>query len=292
MTNLIASRRRMFPILLLLPAILFFIVFTFYPVIIGFYYSLLNWDGISESQFVGLGNYQRALEDKFVWQALLHNLYYAVFTVLGKIILGLFLAVLLNQKLKGITLYRTAVFIPIVLSFVAVGILWSWIYNPIFGLFNNLLGALGFQTQIAWTGDARFALASVIAVDIWKWFGYHVVLFLAGLQSIPNDLYEAARVDGATRRQNFRHITLPLMMPIIIINITIATMGAFNVFDIIYVMTAGGPYHATEVIMTYTYTQAFQFHSFGYGAAISYMLLILIGAVTFFQIRLMRKFDY
>lgn len=282
----------MFPILLLLPAIILFIIFTLYPVITGFYYSLLNWDGISESQFVGFGNYERALEDKFVWQGLLHNLYYAIFTVAGKIVLGLFLALLLNQKMKGITIYRTAVFIPIVLSFVAVGILWTWIYNPVFGLFNNLLGLFGFQTQIAWTGDARFALASVIAVDIWKWFGYHVVLFLAGLQSIPSDLYEAARVDGATRRQNFRRITLPLMMPIIIINITIATMGAFNVFDIIYVMTGGGPYHATEVIMTYTYQQAFQFHSFGYGAAISYVLLVLIATVTFFQIRLMRKFDY
>ncbi|MFC5452430.1 carbohydrate ABC transporter permease [Paenibacillus aestuarii] len=282
----------MFPILLLVPATVLFIIFTLYPVITGFYYSLLNWDGISESQFVGFGNYLRAIEDKFVWEALLHNVYYAIFTVAGKIILGLFLAILLNQKMKGITFYRTAVFIPIVLSFVAVGILWSWIYNPVFGLFNNLLGAFGFQTQIAWTGDARFALASVIAVDIWKWFGYHVVLFLAGLQSIPTDLYEAARVDGATRWQNIRQITLPLMMPIIIINITIATMGAFNVFDIIYVMTAGGPYHATEVIMTYTYTQAFQFHSFGYGAAISYLLLLLIGAVTFIQIRFMRKFEY
>jgi raffinose/stachyose/melibiose transport system permease protein len=281
----------MLPVLLLLPALLLFLVFTFYPVIVGFYYSMLEWDGFSKATFVGFGNYQRAFLDKFVWQSLSHNVYYAFMTVIGKLALGFFLAVLLNQKLKGITFYRTALFLPIVLSFVAVGILWTWIYNPVFGLFNALLGKLGFPTNIAWLGDARFALISLVTVDIWKWFGYHMVLFVAGLQNISGDLYEAAKVDGATRMQSFRRITLPLMMPILMINMTLATMGAFNVFDIVYVMTNGGPYHATEMIMTYTYTQAFQFHSFGYGAAISYLLLAFIAIVTFIQIRIMRRYD-
>lgn len=280
----------MFPILLLLPALILFFVFTLYPIIIGFYYSLLNWDGFSEPEFIGFGNYARALGDPYVWQSLLHNAQYAVFTVAGKVVLGFFLALLLNQRLKALVLYRTSMFFPVVLSFVAIGILWSWIYNPVFGLINHLLNSLGFHVQIAWLGDPKYALMSVITVDVWKWFGYHMVLFLAGLQGIPSDLYEAARVDGASRLQSLLKITLPLMMPIVIINVVIATMGAFNVFDIIYIMTQGGPYHATEVIMTYTYQQAFHFRSFGYGSAISYVLLLLVGTVTLIQLSFMRKY--
>jgi raffinose/stachyose/melibiose transport system permease protein len=290
MTNSHIWRRRIFPILLLLPSFLMFSVFILFPVINGFLYSLKKWDGFSTPEWIGFGNYARALSDHFVWVALMHNGYYAFFTVIGKMIIGLGLALLLNQKLKGLTAYRTVIFIPVVLSFVTVGILWSWIYNPIIGMLNNFLSIFGVE-NIAWLGDPKYAMASVIMVDIWKWFGYHMILFLAGLQNISPEIYEAAKIDGATRRQSFFSITFPLMIPVLIINTTLATMGAFNVFDIIYVMTSGGPYHATEVIMTYTYTQAFKFHSFGYGAAISYFLLLIIMVITGIQLRIMRKYN-
>ncbi|TDF94842.1 carbohydrate ABC transporter permease [Paenibacillus piri] len=288
----IAWGRKLFPFILLLPALLLFAVFTLYPVINGFIFSFMEWDGFSDGKWVGLSNYITAFHDPFVWQALGHNIQYAVSTVAGKVCLGLLLAILLNQRLKGISVYRTIIFIPVVLSFVAVGLLWSWIYNPVFGLLNHFLGLFGFSTDTAWLGDPKLALGALIVVDIWKWAGYHMVLFLAGLQNIPGDLYEAAKVDGASRRQSFFRITLPLMIPIIIINTTIAVMGAFNVFDLVYVMTSAGPYHATEVVMTYSYTQAFKLHSFGYGAAISYLLLFIIAVVTAIQLFIMKRFSH
>jgi ABC-type sugar transport system permease subunit len=290
--NLIVWRRRLFPFFLLLPALLLFAVFTLYPIINGFFFSFMEWDGFSDGKWTGLSNYTKAINDPFVWEALTHNVYYAFFTVVGKVVFGLLLAILLNQKLKGISVYRTIIFIPVVLSFVAVGLLWSWIYNPVFGLLNNFLGLFGFPSNTAWLGDPKLALGALIVVDIWKWAGYHMVLFLAGLQNIPGDLYEAATVDGASRKQSFFHITLPLMVPIIIINTTIAIMGAFNVFDIVYVMTNAGPYHATEVVMTYSYSQAFKLHSFGYGAAISYLLLLIIAIVTAIQLFFMKRFSH
>jgi len=282
----------MFPILLLLPALVLFVIFTLYPVINGFFFSFMAWDGFTAGKWIGFGNYRRALSDPMFWQALSHNVIYAFATVLGKVVIGLLLAVLVNQQLRGLTLYRTVIFIPVVLSFVAVGLLWSWVYNPLFGLLNNFLGLLGFNQTTAWLGEAHLALGSLIVVDIWKWSGYHMILFLAGLQGISRDMYEAAEVDGASKLQNFLHITVPLLVPVIMINTTIAFMGGFNVFDLVYAMTGGGPYHATEVIMTYTYSMAFQFHELGYGAAISYLLFAVIMIITLMQLVVMKKGTY
>src|SRR5690606_24425905 len=144
----------------------------------------------------------RALSTPLFWKSLSHNIIYAFTTVAAKIGLGLFLAILVNQKLKGISIYRTIFFIPVVLSFVAVGLLWSWIYNPIFGLLNNFFSVFGLPSDTAWLGDQDLALGSLIVVDIWKWIGYHMILFLAGLQSLPRDVYEAATVDGASKWQS------------------------------------------------------------------------------------------
>jgi raffinose/stachyose/melibiose transport system permease protein len=284
--------RRIIIFLFLLPALFLFTIFTLYPAINGLLFSFLEWDGFSESKWVGFDNYIKALSTPLFWESLSHNLIYAFTTVAAKIGLGLFLAILLNQQLRGITIYRTIFFIPVVLSFVAVGLLWSWIYNPVFGLLNNFLNAIGFTSNTAWLGNPQLALGSLIVVDIWKWIGYHMILFLAGLQSLPREVYEAAKVDGASTFQSFRHITVPLLIPIIVINTTIAFIGGFNVFDLVYVMTSGGPYHATEVIMTYTYTTAFKFHSMGYGAAISYLLFIVIIIITLIQLKIMKKHSH
>lgn len=283
--------RGIFPILLLLPALILFIVFTLYPVVNGFIFSFMDWDGFTEGTWVGFGNYERAIADPLFWKSMSHNVTYAFATVIGKVIIGLMLAILLNQGLRGSTFYRTVIFIPVVLSFVAVGLLWSWVYNPLFGLLNSLLSAIGIDSTIAWLGEAHLALGSLITVDIWKWAGYHMILFLAGLQNVSKDLYEAAEVDGASKSQKFFRITLPLLVPVIVINTTIAFMGGFNVFDLVYAMTGGGPYHATEVIMTYTYSMAFEFHSLGYGAAISYLLFAVIMMFTLVQLAFMRKRD-
>lgn len=273
-----------------LPALLLYGVFKLAPLIGGIWLALLRWDGIEPPQFVGLQNFQRMFEDDKLGPALLHNFHYAAGTVTGKVVLALFLAVLLNQALRGRAVYRTLLFVPVVMSFVVVGILWTWLYNDQFGLVNNLLRALGLTfLALDWLGNPAVALWSLILVDIWKWYGFHMVIFLAGLQTIPLELYDAARVDGASRLRQFTSITLPLLRPVMVVNVALSLMGAFNVFDIPYVMTEGGPANSTNVLALHMYLQAFKFYKLGYGAALSYALLLLVSVVAMIQITLMSR---
>ena len=235
-------RSSLAPYLWILPAILVYGIFKLGPLIGGIYMALLRWDGIEEPRFIGLRNFDRILSDKMTIMVLGNNVEYAVITVVGKIVLSLFLAIMLNQALRGRTFYRTGLFMPVVMSFVVIGILWRWLFNTEFGLINNLLENLGLGfLALDWLGNTDIALKSLTVVDIWKWYGFHMVIFLAGLQSIPNELYEAARIDGASVWQQFRHVTLPMLQPVMVVNVTISLMGAFNVFDIPYIMTEGGP---------------------------------------------------
>lgn len=286
-----ARRRRKFgPYLWVLPAVLVYCVFKLAPMIGGLYLALLQWDGIEPARFVGLQNFQRMLTDEIIGLALWNNVKYALGTVIGKTVLALFLALLLHQALRGRGFYRTALFMPVVMSFVVVGILWAWLYNAQFGLINSLLRGLGLEALILdWLGDTRVALWSLMVVDIWKWYGFHMVIFLAGLQTIPAELYEAARIDGATRWRQFLHITLPLLQPVMLVNVTLSLMGAFNVFDIPYVMTEGGPANSTMVMALHIYVRGFKFYRFGYSAAMSYVLLTLVTILAAIQMRLMSR---
>jgi ABC-type sugar transport system permease subunit len=280
--------RHLGPYLWILPALLIYFVFKLAPMIAGLYLSLLRWDGIEPAQFVGLQNFQRMLNDDIITLALLNNVRYAAGTVVGKIILSLFLALILNQALRGRSIYRTVLFMPVVMSFVVVGILWTWLYSSQFGLINSLLRSLNLDFLILdWLGSPSVALWSLIVVDIWKWYGFHMVIFLAGLQTIPTELYEAARIDGATRWRQFLHITLPLLQPVMLVNVTLSLMGAFNVFDIPYVMTEGGPANSTTVMALHIYIRGFKFYRFGYSAALSYLLLTLVTILAAIQMKLM-----
>ena len=280
--------RILMPYIWLLPALLLYGIFKIYPLINGIWLSMLNWDGIDDPVFIGLHNFQRMLSDDQLGVALWHNVEYALGSVIGKIVLSLLLAVLINQQLRGCGIYRTVLFMPVVMSFVVVALLWTWLYNYQFGLINNLFHGLGlgFLSQ-DWLGNPRLALWSEIAVDIWKWYGFHMVIFLSGLQTIPTELYEAALVDGASRLDQFIHITLPLLQPVMVINVTIALAGAFNTFDIPYLMTQGGPGNATLVLSLHIYQQAFQFNRLGYGSALSYALFILVSVVVLLQLKFM-----
>ncbi len=272
------------------PAVLMYAVFTLVPLISGIYLALLRWDGIEPAVYIGLDNFRRMLHDNRLRMALEHNIQYAIGTVIGKIVLSLFLALLLNRSMRGRAIYRTALFLPVVMSFVVVGILWTWIYNDSFGLVNNLLRAIGLGSLAQdWLGDTRIALWSLIVVDIWKWYGFHMVIFLAGLQTIPTELYEAARLDGAGRWRQLTGITLPLLKPVMVVNVTISLLGAMNVFDIPYVMTEGGPANSTNVTALYTYLQAFKFNRLGYGSAISYGMFLLITVIALVQLKLMSR---
>jgi ABC-type sugar transport system permease subunit len=282
--------RGVWPYLWVLPALLVYATFNLAPLLGGVWLALLRWDGIEPAEYVGLQNFRRVLHDQELLTSLTHNLQYAVGTVVGKIVLSLGLALLLNQSLRGRVFYRTALFMPVVMSFVVVGILWSWIYSDQFGLVNSLLREVHLdRLAYDWLGDTRVALWSLILVDIWKWYGFHMVIFLAGLQAIPTEFYEAARLDGASALRQLTGITLPLLKPVMLVNVTLSLVGALNVFDIPYVMTEGGPAGATKVLALDIYLQAFKFNKIGYGAALSYTLLVGVTIVALVQIGLMSR---
>jgi len=276
-----------------LPALCLYFVFTIYPFFYGAYISLSEWDGFNKPQFIGIQNYLAIFKDANIFESLSHNAVYAIGTVSVKLTFGFLLAMILNKKLKGITMFRTIFFIPVVLSFVAIGAVWTWIFNPTQGMLNNLLESAGLmdpRNPIAWLGDPRYALLAVMLVDIWKWIGYHMVLFLAGLKTISDDLYEAASIDGANSFQTMMHITIPQIKNVFYINLTFCLVGSFNVFDVIMVMTKGGPYGKTEVIAKYIYDTSFgSTNKFGYATAISIFVFILMLIVTLVILKLMRK---
>jgi ABC-type sugar transport system permease subunit len=277
---------------LLTPALLLFGVFILYPFVFGLGISFFKWDGFNPMRLVFFDNYIKALKDPVFMAAVGHNVQYAVGSVTGKILLSFLIALLLNRRIGGQTFFRAIFFAPVVLSFVAVGALWQRLYDPILGIINLFLQGIDvIREPIQFLADPRLALWSLVLVDIWKWTGYHVVLFLAGLQTIPEDLYEAGSIDGANWWQGLIYITIPQLRSITLLNITIALMGAFSVFDLVYVMTKGGPYQSTNVILTYMYEKTFASSSsnFGFGSSIAFLMFIIILGITIVQTKRMSK---
>lgn len=278
---------------LVLPTLFLFLFLTVYPFFNAFYISLTQWDGFTEPIFVGLKNFRNLFADKMVWQTLQNNLVFMVFTCTIKVTLGFIIAMFLKEKFFGNTFFRAIFFMPVIMSFVAIGLLWNYIFNPNYGLINSVLFALGImspQNPITWTGDPNLAMMCVIIVDIWRWTGYHVVLFMAGLSTIPSELYEAAMVDGASDWNKTRYITIPQMRGMILTNLIFCLTGALSVFDLIYTMTGGGPYNKTKVIAIYTYEISFgSKNQFGYATSINILLFFIILIITTFLIRAMNK---
>jgi raffinose/stachyose/melibiose transport system permease protein len=277
--------------LMIFPGLILYTIFVIYPLIQGVWISFHRWDGFSPMQWIGLNNYGFALEDKVFLLALQHTIIFAVGVTVVKNVIALPLAVLLNQEIRGQTFFRTSVFLPVTMAFVAIGVLWSWIYNPTFGLLNSLLQNVGLGFLIrGWLSNPTIALSSIMVVDIWKWTGFHVVLFIAGLQSIPMELYEAALIDGANRWQSFIKITLPLLNQVIAVSVLLSLLGAFvSNYDVVYVMTGGGPNHATEVALTWIVNTALQFSDLGKASAMSIILFGLVLVVGIFQLFVMTR---
>jgi raffinose/stachyose/melibiose transport system permease protein len=278
-------------LLMMAPAAVLFGIFFVWPFVSGFWLSLHRWDGFSAPVFNSGGNYLRLLRDPLFLKALGNNLIFVAAVLVLKNVLGLGLAMLLDRAVYARAFIRAAVFVPVTLSFVATGLLWSWIYNPVFGLLNAFLDLVGLSAlKVSWLGDADVALYSVITVDVWKWLGFHAVIYLAGLQTLPHELYDAAKMDGANALQRFIRITLPLMLPVIFINTILGLSGAFvRNFDIVYVLTQGGPNHATEVVMTLMMKAAFQDGAMGYASAMGYALFLIVGLFSVALLALMRR---
>jgi multiple sugar transport system permease protein len=273
---------------LLIPTLIGILVFSLGAVVAALVVSFTRWDLITPPQWVGLANYQAMFSlDPLAHTALWNTLYYTVGTVPPSVFLSLLLAVAMNQKIRGIVLYRTAYFLPVISSTVAVALLWDWIYAPDYGLLNFVLHWLHLPTS-QWLGDPSSAMPAIIIMSVWRGLGFNMVIFLAGLQGIPQELYEAARIDGANNWRTFRHITVPLISPVLFFVTVLAIIGSFQVFDQTYVMTQGGPLHATTTIVYYIFEEAFQWFHMGYAAALGYVLFAIILLFTLLQFNLQR----
>ena len=270
--------------LLLLPNLLGFLVFTVFPVIASFVLSITEWDLLTPMKFAGAQNYVNLAHDQTFWKVLWNTVYFTVGTVPVGIALSLLLAVALTQKLRGVQLFRAMYVLPGISSTVAVAIVWQWMYNPEFGLLNYILSLFGIQGPL-WLTSTRWAMPAVIITSIWKGLGFNMLLFLAVLQVIEPQFYEAARIDGASAFAQFRHITVPLLAPTTFFVTVMSIISSFQVFDQVHVMTAGGPARSTSVLVHYLYQNAFQYFKMGYASAIAYVLFIIVFIATMLQFR-------
>jgi multiple sugar transport system permease protein len=273
---------------LLAPTLIGLLVGTLGPVLAAIGISFANLDVITPPSFAGIANYQRLLRDPTFSKALINTLYYVGVMVPVSTVLSLALALLMNQKLRAITWYRTAYFLPVVSSTVAVALVWSWIYSKDFGLLNFVLRSLG-MNPVAWLSSTKWAMPAVIIMGVWGTLGEGMIIFLAGLQSISQSYYEAAEVDGASGWQKLWKITLPLITPSLFFYFIITMINAFQTFEQIYIMTRGGPVNSTTTIVYYIYRNAFRNFKMGYASAQAIVLFAIIMVLTLIYWRLQEK---
>jgi multiple sugar transport system permease protein len=275
---------------LLLPSLIGMFTFVMLPVLSSLVLSFAEWDLIGELRWIGLDNYVTALSDPTVLGALGHTLLFIAGYLPAVAALALGLALLLNRKLKGRVVFRAVYFVPVVTSWVAVSLIWKWLLNPQYGLINYGLALIGIKGP-GWLFDPSWAMAGIVLTSIWKDVGFIAVIYLAGLQDIPENLYEAASLDGATPWQRFWTITLPMLAPTTFFVTTISLISSFQVFDQVWIMTGGGPAGATSVMVEQIYKNAFSYYKMGYASAISWVLFALIFIVTLAQNFAQRRLD-
>ncbi len=279
-------------LLFLSPTLLIFGVFVAFPVVFSFYLSFHKWNMFSpERSFVGLDNYLRIMRNPEFWIVLRHTLVYTLGTVPLNMVLALLVAYVLNRRIAGKKLLRAAFFAPVVVSPVAAAVIWRWIYEPNFGILNYALGSIGIP-PVNWLNDPTAAMFSLIIMGVWKSFGINMVLFAAGLQGIPEHYYEAAEIDGASPLARFWNITLPLLSPTTLFILVMSVIGSFQVFDIVYVLTSGGPLDSTKVLVFYLYEHAFKYFDMGYASAVAYLMFAIIFVLTLLQMRYFKNRVY
>lgn len=287
-----ANRRRemLAAFLFLLPNFLGFLFFMAGPLLASLGISMLEWNLLGTPSWRGIDNYVRLLGDDDFWNSLRATAYYMGGSVPLGVVSALLLALALNQKIRGITIYRTVYFIPVVSSMIAVALMWRWMYNPTSGILNHALNSLFTMFSLPWTApdwlqSRTWAMPAIIIMSVWKGLGYNMVLYLAGLQGIPQHLYEAADIDGATGWHKFWNITLPLLTPTTFFIVIISIIGSFQIFEQAYIMTQGGPARATVTTVYYIYENGFQWFRMGYASAVAWVLFALILVVTLVQWR-------
>jgi len=279
------NRQKITPYLFLIPGCVILGAFIFYPMLRAIWLSLTDYNLIQDPEFIGFDNYTNLFQDKLFWKTLLNTVIYLIGVVPALVILPIFLAVLVNQKLKGVGFFRSAFFIPVVTSLVVAGIAWDWVYKEN-GLLNYALQIIGVITEpIGWLTSTSTALFAVMVVTIWKGLGYYMIIYLAGLQSISPNLYEAADIDGANWWQKMTRITVPMLMPFVLLVSIMASVNAMKVFEEIYVMTGGGPLHSSETLVFLIYNEAFEKLNMGYASAAGVILFVLTLIISFINLK-------
>lgn len=277
---------------MLFPNLAGFGAFVFFASGMSLWLAFYDWDLLTRARFVGLQNFLTILTRDAEFRTSLYNtVYFAVGLVPLTMLASLALAVLLNQKLRFLALYRAAYYMPAVTATIAISVVWMWLFNPEYGPINIVLGRLGL-TPPEWLYSVTWAKPALIIVRSWQAAGYYMLMFLAGLQGIPGELYEAAAIDGASEWVKFRRITLPLLSPTTFLVTVLLTIDSFNIFESVYVMTRGGPGGSTETLLYYIYAKGFQRFQMGYAAAVAWVLFAILFLLTLLQFRLQRKWVY
>jgi multiple sugar transport system permease protein len=274
--------------LFILPTVVGLLVFRLIPIAVSIAASFTSWDIYSPPQWIGFDNYAEMFRSPEFWQVIRRTLAFSFFFTVGVCVIGLFFAVLLNAKLPGVPFFRSLFFLPVITS--AIGIMWDWILSPQFGILNTFLAKIWNDAELpSWLGDPKYALGALIGVYVWKSAGYQMIIYLAGLQHIPHELKEAARMDGAGPFRTFFSVTLPLLTPTLFFVLVITIIQSFHTFDITYAMTKGGPYQSTTTLSYYIYQNAFVHYRMGYASGLAYVLFFMTLLVTWANFLLKKK---
>lgn len=283
----LANQQNFAGVLFILPALLGTIVFIIIPIICSFGLSFAKWDLLNPIQYVGLENYKVVLTEPVFVKIIINTFVYAIATSIFGVIIPLILACIINTKIKGADFFKTAYFLPFVTPMIVIGIIWEWIFDPNIGCLNHFL-----HLHINWLYDTNFAMPALIIVSVWKLIGYNMILFLTGLSTINQELLEASKIDGANAYNTFKNITIPLLSPTIFFVTIITAITSFQVFDLIYVMTQGGPLDSTNVLVYAIYKNAFEYFNVGKASALAYVLFGIIFILTLIQWKLKSKLVY
>ena len=282
------KNNKLIPYLLVSPYVIHFLVFVAFPVVFSLYLTFNKWNIISPMEFIGLKNFSRLFQDQLFFKSIFNTLKFLVIHIPLQIIVALFLAEILNQKVKFRAFFRAAFFLPVVVSGVVVSMLWQQLFGFDAGILNRILVSVGLG-KVGWLVDPNMAMISIAIMATWKNVGLYVILFLVGLQTVPPQYYEAADLEGASHWQKFWHITLPMINPTIFMVVILSTIGGFSLFIEPYIMTAGGPLNSTMSAVLYIYKQAFTNYHMGYSATLGFMFAILILAVVVIQKKFIEK---
>lgn len=269
-----ARDKRITIALFIAPALLVYLIYILYPIFGTLNYSFYEWKGGPDKTFVGLDNYAKLFADSTFWLVLSNNIKVVLTSVFIQIPLGLIMALMLFAPIRGLRFFQTVYFMPFLMAPVAIGLLWVFMFDPLNGSINRLIGLFGME-YVAWLSDEKTAMASILTVIVWQYAPFYMVLFKAGIVGIPEELYEAASLDGADPWRKFAHITFPLLIPTIVSSSILAVVGSLKSFDLFYIMTGGGPNNTTDLMGTYMYKQAFIFFNMGYASAIAFMMFLL-----------------